>query len=191
MTSRVEGAVTRLTGRWVVPTETEVLTALPGDDVVARPDAVMDRGFTAPGTPEQVWPWLVQVGKGRAGWYLPRGVERFLPKANRAIRTIDPRWTLAPGDVVPDYGRGETLTVVSTDAPRALVFESERRHLLLTWTIVLAPVADGTRVHLRLRMGPVKRKWLVASVGELFDWLTIAGMAAGLKERVRDDAQLR
>ncbi|MGQ0842902.1 MAG: hypothetical protein ACT4QF_02085 [Sporichthyaceae bacterium] len=175
----------RLTRRWVVPTAAEVRTALPGDEIVAKPDAVMDRAFTLAATPEQVWPWLVQVGKGRAGWYLPRRVERFLPKGNRAIRRVDPRWTLAVGDVVPDYGRNETLTVVSIDAPRALVFESERSHLLLTWTIVLAPAVDGTRVHLRLRMGPVKRKWLVASVGEAFDWLTIAGLAAGLRERVR------
>jgi hypothetical protein len=176
--------IPRLTRRWVAPSAAEVRTALPGDEIVAKPDAVMDRAFTLAAPPERVWPWLVQVGKGRAGWYLPRGVERFLPKGNRAIRRIDPQWTLAVGDVVPDYGRNETLTVVSVDAPRALVFESERRHLMLTWTIALAPVADGTRVHLRLRMGPVKRKWLVASVGEIFDWLTIAGLAAGLRERV-------
>ncbi|MGQ0464044.1 MAG: hypothetical protein ACT4QG_01870 [Sporichthyaceae bacterium] len=177
--------IARLTRRWVVPSAAEVGAALPGDEIVAAPDAVMDRGFTVPGTPAQVWPWIVQLGKGRAGWYLPRGVERFLPPRNRAIREIDGRWqVLVPGTVVPDYGRNETLEVVSIDAPRSLVFQSRRKHLLLTWTIVLTPVPEGTRVHLRLRMGPIKRQWLVNSVGEVFDWLTIAGMAAGLRERV-------
>lgn len=178
--------IARLTGRWVQPSAAEVAAALPGDDVVPRPDAVMDRGFTVPGTPEQVWPWIVQLGKGRAGWYLPRSVEQVLPRGNRAIRVLDPRWQLAPGVVVPDYGRNETLEVVTTDAPRALVYKSQRKQLTLTWVIVLAPVADGTRLHLRLRMGPIRRKRLVATVGELFDWLTIAGMAAGLRERTAE-----
>ena len=39
-------------------------------------------------------------------------------------------------------------------------------------------------MHLRLRLGPVRRVWLAEHVGGLFDALTIAGMAAGLRERV-------
>lgn len=178
----------RLTRRWVAPTPAEVATALPGDDVVPNPDAVMDRGFVVPGAPEQVWPWIVQLGRGRAGWYLPRSVERVLPRGNRAIRRLDPRWQqLAPGDVVPDYGRNETLEVVTIEAPHTLVYRSQRKRMTLTWVIVLAPVANGTRLHLRLRMGPIRRKRLVATVGEIFDWLTIAGMAAGLRERTTQE----
>ena len=62
-----------------------------GDEIVAVPDVVMDRAFTVPGEPAIVWPWLVQFGKHRAGWYLPRRVERFLPRGRRAIRVLDPR----------------------------------------------------------------------------------------------------
>lgn len=50
--------------------------------------------------------------------------------------------------------------------------------------ITLTPEGAGTRVHLRLRLGPVRRKWLANSVGEVFDLVTIAGMAAGLRERL-------
>src|SRR4051794_41942528 len=65
----------------------------------------MDRGFEARGTPEQVWPWLVQLGKGRGGWYFPRLVERFVPRSRRAARTVQPQWQgLEVGDVIPDYG---------------------------------------------------------------------------------------
>jgi hypothetical protein len=35
-------------------------------------------------------------------------------------------------------------------------------------------------------MGPVRRKWLAGTAGELVDFLTIAGMAAGLKERLEE-----
>ncbi len=51
-------------------------------------------------------------------------------------------------------------------------------------SIVLLPVEHGCRVLLRLRIAAVKRKWLMESVGELFDALTIAGLAAGLRKRL-------
>jgi hypothetical protein len=39
-------------------------------------------------------------------------------------------------------------------------------------------------VHLRLRLGPVRRVRLATHVGGAFDALTIAGLAAGLRERL-------
>ena len=76
----------------VAATAEEVRAPRPGDDLVPRADVVMDRGFDAPGTPEQVWPWLVQLGKGRGGWYFPRAVERFVPRSRRATRSVQPQW---------------------------------------------------------------------------------------------------
>jgi hypothetical protein len=70
---------------------------------------------------------------------------------------------LEAGDVVPDYGgRNETFQVALITPP----------------------------AFLRLRMAPVRRKLLARTAGELIDLLTIAGMAAGLAERLRghDDA---
>ncbi|MGH3458433.1 hypothetical protein, partial [Aeromicrobium sp.] len=61
----------------------EVAASLPGDDLV-RADVTMDRAFTLDASPSVVWPWLVQVGKDRAGWYLPHVVERFVPRRRRA-----------------------------------------------------------------------------------------------------------
>lgn len=94
--------------------------ALPGDDLV--PDAVMvfNTKLTITATPEDVWPWLVQLGKNRAGWYFPRGVERFIPVQRRAIRQIEPRWQgLTAGDRVPDYGGSdEFLEVAWIEQPR-------------------------------------------------------------------------
>jgi hypothetical protein len=57
----------------------DVARGLPGDDLIPRPDVVMDRAFDLPAPSEEVWPWFVQLGKKRAGWYLPRNVERFSP----------------------------------------------------------------------------------------------------------------
>lgn len=103
----------------------------------------MNRAFTVPAAPAQVWPWIVQLGKQRAGWYLTRSVERFMPPRRRAIRSIDPRWqTLVIGDVIPDYGGShETFTVAEIQAPHVLVYRSQRGATNLTWLIVLRPLA--------------------------------------------------
>lgn len=182
----------------------ETHALLPGDALVPDADVVMDRGFDLPAPPGTVWPWMVQLGKQRSGWYLPRWVEAVLPAGRRALRTIDPVLQgLRPGDVIPDWGGpGATFEIVTVDPPRALVHRSQRGALRISWAIVLRPVplqngaegavgaaksagaVAGTRVHLRLRLAGVKRRRLVEVGGGLFDLLTIAGLAAGLRERL-------
>ena len=173
----------------VRPTYAERTSAAPGYDVVPDADVVMDRGFTVPGSPAEVWPWIAQLGKGRGRWYLPARVERLLPRSGRALRHVDPRWTdLQPGDVVPDYGRDATFTVVQVEPPHVLVYRSRRGRIRLSWAITLTEDTSGpgaTRVALRLRLAGVRRPWLAETGGGFFDLLTIAGMAAGLEERLR------
>ncbi len=164
----------------------EVAAPRPGDDLVPDADVVMDRGFDLPAPPEQVWPWLVQLGKGRGGWYLRRRLERFLPHSRRAARSVLPEWQgLVVGERIPDYGGPEEyFEAVRVDPPSQLVYRSERGRVRLSWAITLTPVASGTRVHLRLRLGPVRRVRLAESLGGLLDAATVAGMAAGLRERL-------
>ena len=178
--------------RGVAASAAERRAPRPGDDIVAAADAVvMDRAFTVGRPPGQVWPWLLQLGKARAGWYLPRPVERFLPAGRRALRHLDPRWLqLTAGDVVPDYGgKHATFTVAAIDPPGSLVYWSQRGKTAFTWSITLEPVSGGTsaRVFLRLRMAPVRHRVLARTAGEFFDALTIAGMAAGLRDRLAGD----
>jgi hypothetical protein len=179
----------------VQATAAEQRARRPGDELVAPADVVMDRAFTVEAPPEAVWPWLVQLGKGRAGWYLPRAIERFLPRSGRAARSLNPAWLgLETGDVIPDYGgRNETFEVAQITPPAALVYRSRRGHTHLTWSLTLEPVRSEpdsgepvrTRVFLRLRMAPVRHQRLARTAGELLDLLTVAGMAAGLAERLR------
>ncbi len=170
------------------PTAAERAAALPGDELVAPADVVMDRAFSLPAPPEVVWPWLVQLGKRRAGWYLPALVEGVVPPSRRGLRHLDAQYLdLAVGDVIPDWGgRDATFTVASTDAPHHLVHTSTRGRTHLTWCLRLTSEgASGTRLHLRLRMAPVKHRVLAARLGGLVDQLTVMGLAAGLRERVR------
>ena len=54
--------------RWGATNE-EVARAMPGDDVVKRPTFNATRAVTIQARPEEIWPWLVQIGVTRAGWY--------------------------------------------------------------------------------------------------------------------------
>jgi hypothetical protein len=159
---------------------------LPGDDLVEA-DVQMDRAFTLPATPDQVWPWLVQLGKRRGGWYLPRSVERYLPPSRRAVRRVVPELQqLTVGASIPDWGRRDaTLTLAAQDRHRYLLHTSRRGSLELTWVLVLlADGRGGTRVQSRVRLARVRRPWLAEHVGGAFDLLTILGLAHGLRERL-------
>lgn len=163
----------------------------PGDDLIPDANLVFDRLATLPGRPEAVWPWLVQLGKARAGWYLPGRVERLLPPSRRATRELDGRWqSLAVGDRIPDYGgREEYLEVAVIDPPSTLVYRSERRGTPFTWALLLeSPQPDATRLRLRFR-GRLRstgwRRRVIVGAGDFFDFSTTELMAAGLRERLR------
>lgn len=178
----------------VTASAAEIAAPRPGDRIVPAADVVMDRAFTVAALPADVWPWLVQLGKRRAGWYLPRRIERIVPRSHRASRSIDARWQrLRVGEVIPDYGGPDaTFEVAAIKPPTSLVYRSQRGRTQLSWSITLTLLASGppsaeaaTRVHLRLRLGPVRHRRLAQAGCGLIDALTVAGLAAGLGERVQ------
>ena len=57
---------------------------MPGDGVVPKPRFVITHGITIDAPPEDVWPWLVQMGWHRGGWYTARWVDKLLFPANQA-----------------------------------------------------------------------------------------------------------
>jgi hypothetical protein len=171
----------------MTPTELEVAARLPGDEIVPDATVVMDRAFDLDAPPKRVWPWFVQLGKQRAGWYLPRWIERFVPPERRAFRRIEPDLQdLAVGDVIADWGgRDATFEVAVLEAPTTLVHVSTRGRVRLSWAIRVTADDRGSRVHLRLRLGGVRRERLARVGGGLVDHLTVVGLAAGLRERLR------
>jgi hypothetical protein len=88
----------------VVPND--VARPLPGDEII--PDAATSdtRSVTIAAPPETVWPWLVQMGYGRAGWYSYDMVDMSGTSADR----IDPALQdLKVGDVMPTHPGGGFL----------------------------------------------------------------------------------
>jgi hypothetical protein len=181
-------------GRRSGVTGAELATPLPGDDVVPDARVVIDRATTLSAPSERVWPWIVQLGKGRGGWYFPAWIEAVVPRHRRGLRHVEPRWQrLAVGDVIPDWGGpGATFEVVTLDPPRALVHRSvrgrgDREPVRISWALVLTPVDAGTRLHLRLRISALGRRAprLMTTLAGLVDEATVAPLFAGLAERLR------
>jgi hypothetical protein len=161
--------------------------ALPGDDLIARPTAVIDSAFDVPASPHEVFPWFVQLGKQRAGWYFPRFIEHFILPSRRGLRHIEPRWQkLKVGQRIPDYGgQSGYFDCFYLEPDRAIGYTSTRGRITMTWVLTFWPAGDHTRVIIRLRLQSTKRGPAVLwAVGKLFDRLTIAGLAAGLRERL-------
>jgi hypothetical protein len=47
----------------------ERTASLPGDELIPNPVGVVNHAITIHRPPHDVWPWLAQMGSGRAGWY--------------------------------------------------------------------------------------------------------------------------
>jgi hypothetical protein len=172
----------------IQPTAAEKRAPLPGDAIVPQANVIMDRAFSLAAPAENVWPWLVQLGKNRAGWYFPRWVEVVFPSNKRALRSIDTKLqNLKVGDIIDDWGGKNAKFETAEFIPgRVIVYKSTRGNITMSWAIVLNKIDDKTsRVHLRLRLDGIKHGWLAKSGGGLIDFLTVAGLAAGLRERLR------
>jgi len=83
--------------------ETEAATMLPGDDIVPDATTVETRAITIDADPSDVWPWLLQMGYGKAGFY---SYDRFDQKGVSADEIV-PEWqTLDVGGSVPTNPAG-------------------------------------------------------------------------------------
>lgn len=94
---------------------------LPGDDLVPTPTTIDTRAITIDAPPDAIWPWLVQMGYGRAGWYSYDQMDMRGKSAGRIV----PAWqNLEVGDIVPNSPDGG-FAVRLVEPGRALVLYSD------------------------------------------------------------------
>jgi hypothetical protein len=99
------GAYLLLVGPWQRrwgATDEEVQRAMPGDEEVERPLMNATRAITINARPEEIWPWLVQIGTGRAGWYSYDWIENLMGLNVSSTDRIIPEFQqLEVGDTIP------------------------------------------------------------------------------------------
>jgi hypothetical protein len=95
---------------------------LPGDDLIAGAQVTDTRGITIAAPPEAVWPWLVQMGYGRAGWY---SYDKLDMKGASADAIMPELQGLAVGDTVPtDPSGGFEVKVLDTGKAMVLYVDT-------------------------------------------------------------------
>lgn len=156
---------------------------MPGDDLISEPTLSATRAITIDARPEEIWPWLVQMGGyTRAGWY---SYDRFDNAGTRSADRIIPELQdLQVGDVMltsPESG----FTVREIDPGRSLVLEIEHKGSRLTSVPVLEPVpGDGTRLIFRLRAHFQPIHYPFAALFDFGDFLFMRKELIEIKRRV-------
>jgi hypothetical protein len=166
---------------------------LPGDELV--PDAEQQtHAITIDAPAAAVWPWLLQMGQGRGGFYSHDRLERLIGADIRNANEIHPEWQdLAVGDLMRTYRpvpRFEPLgwIVAALEPERVLVVREPERGGVInsSWAFVLEDDASRTRLLSRWRfrrrgVTHAAFKWLVFDPAH---FVMETGFLRGLKRRV-------
>ncbi len=182
-------------------TDTERRMLLPGDDIVEDVMRHHTRAVTIDAPAAAIWPWLVQMGDHRAGFYSYDWIERYLfpgtvhyVEGHHSATRIHPELQkIAIGDRINTGSFGS----VQIGSP-VTVLEPERALVIGTWAFVLLPLDENhTRLLVRdrdagwLRLLAPRRSGLLRALGAAIDYTVgeplhfamVRKMMLGIKQR--------
>jgi hypothetical protein len=166
--------------RWGATAE-EVTRAMPGDEIQPHPVFDATRAVTIDARPDEVWPWLVQIGYQRAGWY---GYDLLDNAGVPSSRQIIPELqSLKVGDILPIF----TIAyhrVVAIEPGRYLLTRGDES---TSWIFALYPVDEAhTRLVWRIRNAPYQwTSWFIGPqlLSDAIDLIAVRDNMLGIKER--------
>ncbi|HWD43867.1 MAG TPA: SRPBCC family protein [Actinomycetota bacterium] len=181
----LQAAYARLVRPWALrwgATAEEAARPLPGDEVVAQADFVATRAITIDAPPHQVWPWLVQIGSGRAGWYSYDRIDNAgVPSATEIIPELQ---QLRVGDLIPMVaGKDIGVRVKELEPEHRMLWWDEQGEY--SWEWLLEPTGGRTRLLQRLRVTrhPWTRRMLYELVAANGDVVMQRKLLRGIKQR--------
>lgn len=133
-------------------TPAEIKGPVVGDHLCPDARLVATRSITIGAPPESVFPWIRQMGFGRAGWYSYDLIDNL---GRKSATSIHPQWQdVVSGSSVPAGPMSFIATIV--EEPTAFVLEvppprKGRPRLCFTLAYELRPIDRGTRLVTRLR----------------------------------------
>lgn len=190
--------------RWGA-TDEEVQRTYPGDEIVAEADLAEMRVVTVKATPAAIWPWLVQIGQGRAGYYSFDWLENLIGLKMKNAESINPDWQhLQVGDIIAAEPGGKGFKVYLLEPEQALVLGGRKGEAgvfegftqmspAFSWAFILVPLdSECTRLISRWRglSQPSLRSKLISIVVEPLDFLMTRRMLLGVKKRAEKTGEL-
>jgi hypothetical protein len=169
---------------------------LPGDDLIPSPSLVATRAITVRTSTEHIWPWIVQLGQGRGGFYSYDFLENLVGCDIHSSDRIVPEWQDAKvGDEVNLHPE-VALAVAALDPGRSLVLRggvpmgNTASPFDNTWAFVLRERSDGTtRLLVRERYAYL-RPWarLIVEPTALLAFVMTERMLRGIRDRAETAA---
>ena len=162
---------------------------LPGDEIVKNLEQEYTIGTTIKAPASKVWPWLLQMGQGRGGFYTHEWVENILGADIHNADSIVPHFQiLKTGDTIwltpdPYLGKqGQYMTVAQIDSPFVLIYKQVSPNGSVgTWTFFITEKSDhSTRLLFRRRGGHPSVFDRISKPGYYF---MDNGMLSGIKQR--------
>ena len=194
--------------RWGATPE-EASRALPGDDLIADPLYATTRAITVQAPAEAVFPWLVQLGQNRGGFYTYDALENLLRLDIHSADSIHPEWQdLEPGSdyVSLDPEHTMKLTIVQLDRPRAFVIRTGgpdeapqepgdffKGEIAASWAFIVEPLS-ATSSRLLIRWRASWRETIPAAFARAFllepaHFVMEEGMLRGVRRRAERAAR--
>jgi hypothetical protein len=177
-------------------TPVEIERPMPGDELNRNPSFLATRAITIEGSPADVWPWLLQMGYGRAGYYGYDLLENAgSPEGLRSAEEILPRFqNFVVGDEVP-ISAVVSMTFHAIEPNRYLIWLGSEASNPGAFTWAVYPL-DGGRTRLVSR---IRWSYHPTSVGifalELFtefaDHIAVRKILQGVKQRVERNIEPR
>jgi len=175
----------------------ELDAPLAGDDFIANPDLTATQAITVGTSAEQVWPWIVQLGQGRGGFYSYDALENLVGCNIDSADQIVPEWQeINVGDQVklhPEVG----LDIAVVEPGRALVLRggvpmgTAPPPYDFTWAFVLQEQPEGTtRLLVRERYAYTQR-WapLLVEPVAVVAFMMTQRMLRGIRDRAERRGQ--
>jgi hypothetical protein len=186
-------------------TDDEVAMALPGDAFVLEPASQVTRAITIDAPPADVWPWIVQLGADRGGFYSYDRLENLFGLGIHSANRIVPEWQTRRVDdlVYANLAGTGGWYVVEIRPGDALVLQlanlvthrparrDEGLRWEFLWTFALRPTDDGaTRLLVRERVAfdRAATRWLLAPMG-LASFVMTHRMLVGIRARAEAAAR--
>ena len=147
----------------------------PGDALVAEDHSTYTRAISIRVSRDRVWPWLVQFGLGRAGFYSYELFERVVGIPVRNVESIVSDFQqLSEGDEILLHPKAPGIPVALLDTERHVCFgvaeaeraEAARPDTARSWSMYLEPESStATRLVLRACIELPRRSSLVKRIG--------------------------
>jgi hypothetical protein len=180
--------------RWARPyqlrwgaTQEELQRSMPGDELNPNPKFLATRAITIKGKPEDIWPWLVQMGYRRAGFYGYDILENLgSPRGIRSADRILPEFQhFTVGDEVP-ISPVANMVFYAIEPNRYLIWSGYENGGGFSWA--LYPVdEEHTRLVSRIRWShswTKPRQLALDLITEFADHLSVPKILQGVKGRV-------